>query len=321
MVEFQSMPNHWTPLVLSREVGRRPVARVLDGVPVVCFRDAKGGAAVLVDRCPHRGAPLSRGRCSEEGELICPFHAWRFDGAGRCVGTPFDGRARSSKMHAAALPNFEAGGLVWAYTGIAEEVPERPPLPVALVDGRYRGRALYRDWDAHWSRAIQTMLDVSHIPFVHPFTIGFALGRGIGRGEGFELNVDLQPRDGDAFHVEWAIRSEQGAGDAGWLTFLPPNGVIIPIPQSGAREWLLFIFCVPTEAGCSRQFVVPRRNFGARNPLLPLADQLNATVLAEDRPNVEGAEPVEVPPPGEEISVPSDAPTIAFQQYYHRTFR
>jgi len=73
-------------------------------------------------------------------------------------------------------------------------------------------------------------------------------------------------------------------------------------------------------AGRSRQIVVPRRNSRRGNPMLGLADRLNARVLYEDQANVEGLWPREVPPPGQEIPVPSDAPTLAFQHYYHHTF-
>ncbi len=320
MIRFASLPNQWTPIALGREIGRQPVSATVDDVPVVVFRGKDGGASVLVDRCPHRGARLSAGRGGPDGVLQCPFHGWRFDGLGACVGTPFDGPARSSRMHATRLPSFEAAGLVWVYTGLGEE-PARPTLHPALEDPGYVGYPLHREWDAHWSRAIQTMLDLAHIPFVHPFTIGFALGRGIGRGAQARLEVDLTEHDGGGFDARWAFEGEgTSASDSGWVTFLPPNGVVLPMPQAPPREWLLFIFCVPIEAGRSRQIVVPRRNFGRGNPLLGLADRLNARVLHEDQANVEGLWPPEVPPPGQEISVPSDAPTIAFQRYYHDTF-
>jgi len=320
MIRFASLPDQWTPIAASREVGRRPRSVVVDDVPVVVFRGKDGEASVLVDRCPHRGARLSDGRCNKDGQLQCPFHGWRFDSRGACVGTPFDGLARSSRMHATRLPSFEAAGLVWTYTGVDDE-PEQPSLHPALVDPRYSGFPLHREWNAHWSRAIQTMLDLSHIPFVHPFTIGFALGRRIGRGAEARLEVSLTEREGGGFRADWAFESAgTSASDAGWLTFLPPNGVVLPMPQAPPREWLLFVFCVPTSAGRSRQFAVPRRNFGRGNPLLGLADRLNARVLHEDRSNVEGLWPREVPPPGHEISVPSDASTIAFARYYHDTF-
>ena len=80
--------RHWWPLALRYKLGdRHPLARTLLGVPLVLFRDARGEPAVLLDRYPHRQAPLSAGRL-HEGELTRPYHGWRFDGSGRCTRVP-----------------------------------------------------------------------------------------------------------------------------------------------------------------------------------------------------------------------------------------
>ena len=65
----------------------RPLAFTLQDVPMVLFRDGSGGAAALLDRCPHRNAPLSLGRVVN-GELQCGYHGWRFDGSGQCRAVP-----------------------------------------------------------------------------------------------------------------------------------------------------------------------------------------------------------------------------------------
>ena len=63
------------------------------GRPIVVF-NLKGEFFGLLNRCPHQGAPLSRGflggllqgegpgqvRCTRLGEIIrCPWHGWEFD--------------------------------------------------------------------------------------------------------------------------------------------------------------------------------------------------------------------------------------------------
>jgi nitrite reductase/ring-hydroxylating ferredoxin subunit len=48
-----------------------------DGVRLVVVR-LDGELFALRDQCPHQGGPLGRGRL-ERGELICPWHQWRFD--------------------------------------------------------------------------------------------------------------------------------------------------------------------------------------------------------------------------------------------------
>jgi hypothetical protein len=67
--------------------------------------------------------------------------------------------------------------------------------------------------------------------------------------------------------------------------------------------------------------LVATRQFLRHNPLGWLADQFNRLVLLEDRAVVESSRPREVPPPGEEVSVASDGPTLQFRKYYFRALR
>ena len=52
----------------------------VDGVRVAIFHTADGWYAVQA-RCSHRGGPLADGLVGERS-VICPLHAFRFDGAG-----------------------------------------------------------------------------------------------------------------------------------------------------------------------------------------------------------------------------------------------
>jgi hypothetical protein len=65
--------------------------------------------------------------------------------------------------------------------------------------------------------------------------------------------------------------------------------------------------------------VVSRRNFGRFAAVPRIYDLLTPVILGEDRRNMETVWPSEVPDGGE-ISMPSDAPTIAFQRYYRKAF-
>jgi len=44
---------------------------------------------VFEDACPHRLAALSEGRIDENtGNLMCTYHGWTFDSAGKCTKIP-----------------------------------------------------------------------------------------------------------------------------------------------------------------------------------------------------------------------------------------
>jgi hypothetical protein len=216
----------------------------------------------------------------------------------------------------------ERGGLIWL-SGAPD--PHNPPplvTPPSLDAAGWYGAIVTRDWDCHWSRAIQTMLDVAHIPFVHPRSIGAAFGRALGKGGDVMLSHDLQPTEADGYRMTWKLvtRDQTNAGDAGWVEFLPPNGMSLGIPQKRAeRQSMLHIWCTPLTATTSRMIVVSQRNFG-RHALVPkIYNLLTPVILGEDRRNMETVWPSEVPQSGE-VSMPSDAPTIAFQKYYRRVF-
>ena len=50
---------------------------LVDGLPLVVVH-LDGELLALSGRCPHQGGPLARGTL-ENGQLICPWHQWRFD--------------------------------------------------------------------------------------------------------------------------------------------------------------------------------------------------------------------------------------------------
>jgi nitrite reductase/ring-hydroxylating ferredoxin subunit len=50
----------------------------LKGEKICVTRTAKGAYAVQ-DRCPHNGASLSKGFCTEKNEIVCPLHRYSYD--------------------------------------------------------------------------------------------------------------------------------------------------------------------------------------------------------------------------------------------------
>ena len=78
----------------------KPLAAMILGEPLVFFRTAAGRVVALEDRCVHRLAPLSLGRC--EGDHIrCMYHGLKFDADGKCVEIP--GQELIPAMEAALL--------------------------------------------------------------------------------------------------------------------------------------------------------------------------------------------------------------------------
>ncbi len=167
LVSVVRLPHSWFILCTSRELGQRPLARTLQGVPLVLFRDAQGKAAALVDRCPHRNVPLSLGRVVN-GQLQCGYHGWRFDAAGQCraipglVGEP-EARSRCAASHATR----EQEGFVWVYSTPGVE-PTSEPYRFPLLEERGYStvrRTLRAKGSLH--ALLENTLDVPHTSFLH----------------------------------------------------------------------------------------------------------------------------------------------------------
>ena len=74
----------WTPICRLDEIpvlGSRRVARER-GLDVAVFRNDAGEVFALLDRCPHRGGPLSQGIVFGTS-VACPLHNWTI---GLCTG-------------------------------------------------------------------------------------------------------------------------------------------------------------------------------------------------------------------------------------------
>ncbi len=150
----------WFPLAWDQP-WRRPLRIELWGRPVVVFRDEEGKPAALEDRCPHRGMPLSSGRC-DQGGIRCAYHGWRFDRDGRCVEIPALNRAESHRR-VPRYPVRTGGGLVWIYSQADTEPDEAPPVP---HEGG-RPLRLEADFEAGVPLVLENILDVPHTAYVH----------------------------------------------------------------------------------------------------------------------------------------------------------
>ncbi len=153
----------------------RLLSRTLLDTPLVFFRSADGAVASLADRCPHRFAPLSKGRlCDGGASLQCPYHGLRFDSTGACVHNP---HSKGSIPKAARVESYaavERHGLLWWWAGIstlADEslIPDYREFANAPPDATIRG---YLPTDCHYELLVDNILDLTHADYLHAGTLG-----------------------------------------------------------------------------------------------------------------------------------------------------
>jgi nitrite reductase (NADH) small subunit len=85
----------WVEVGRLSDIPRRGARRVsLGGVPMAIFRTADDEVFALVDRCPHRGGPLSEGIVSDKS-VTCPLHNWVIELPTGCARAPDEGSTKA----------------------------------------------------------------------------------------------------------------------------------------------------------------------------------------------------------------------------------
>jgi phenylpropionate dioxygenase-like ring-hydroxylating dioxygenase large terminal subunit len=288
--------NFWYAVELASKLKRgQVVAVVWWKTSIAIYRDDAGNVSALEDRCAHRQLPLSCGRV-EGSRLVCQYHGWKYDGAGRCVEISHElgkGRDKLPKIGIRSYPVKERYGLIWVFPGdpaLAESVPlpEVPelsgpkPWPVIPIDITI---------GAHFSMIVENVCDFNHAylhrnkePFVDPKLVEC-------RRSGDTINVTYQTSFGKSLIARLA--SENGGKGLDriklWYQY-PYQGsdilgkylhwlFMLPIDEKTTRCFFLFLFG-PIEIPFLR-WTIPR-------PLKPLALKLAnmlyvEPLLAEDK--------------------------------------
>ena len=105
--------NQWKKICLVNEIpvlGSRRVSRA-QGLDVAVFRNDVDAVFALLDRCPHKGGPLSQGIVFGES-VACPLHNWTIDLNGGCAKAPDEGCTPKFAVHVAdGAVHLDAGEL------------------------------------------------------------------------------------------------------------------------------------------------------------------------------------------------------------------
>lgn len=175
--------QHWHVGCASIQLEQRPVAARVFDQKIVLFRDEAGVARALLDRCCHRGLPLSLGRV-ESGRMECGFHGWQYEGDGRCVRVPSQPPERAiPRGHCVrSFPCTEKDGYVWVWVGDGPAAPAGlAPSFAALANGGWvQGSRTVR---CHYLRALEIVFDADHLFFAHPGHFATLLSKRFGMTE------------------------------------------------------------------------------------------------------------------------------------------
>lgn len=162
--------NVWYQAAWSSELEAGPLARTILDTPILIYRTADGIAALL-DRCPHRFAPLSAGRI-ENGVAVCGYHGLGYDSSGKCVLNPHS--AITSAMRVESYAAVERHTAIWIWMGEASAAdPARIP-DLSFIDRTPETARieLYMYTAAGYRLLTDNIMDLSHADYLHPSSLG-----------------------------------------------------------------------------------------------------------------------------------------------------
>lgn len=182
---------------------------------IVLFRDQKGKACALEDRCLHRTVQLSKGRLVN-GHLQCGYHGWVYDGSGEVTHIPSEGpEIITKKKCAKRYEVIEQDDFIYVRINSNPEFETKPfPMPHYKNKG-YTTIRLQNTFENNVTNCAENFVDIPHTTFVHPK---------IFRDAGNEkLEADVERNNG---HVKVTYLGEKkNFGIFSW--FLNPKGLEI----------------------------------------------------------------------------------------------
>lgn len=160
--------NIWYVAGHSEELDTAPIGRIYLNEPVLIYRAESGAIIAMDDRCPHRLAPLSRGKVIGEN-IQCPYHGLQFDGTGHCVKMPMRGNVPPRATLRTYLV-VDRHSLLWIWMGDQEranpdlipDFSDRDDPSIGWFTGTLHAKANYQ-------LMIDNLLDLTHAEFLHPF--------------------------------------------------------------------------------------------------------------------------------------------------------
>lgn len=305
--------EYWHPVAWTEEVQDDAIFAftLLDEDIVVC---RVGGELVsFSDLCVHRGTPMSLGTI-EGNRLVCCYHGWEYDAAGKCTRIPsipddhpIPKRACLTRYQAA-----ERYGLVWVCMSDSPRapIPECPLFEDPDYEQVFRNRWI---WYCGAARGTENFFDQAHFAFVHAGILGSPSNPGvenavISREEEIlyaEVNVPA-----DKTHAVSYVRD---------YTVFRPFCIYQHKRETDDRIEAYMNVCTPNSASKTTRFMMIVRNFDpeeGREDTLSIENFSNL-VTFQDQEIVERQRPEELPLDlSEELHLKGpDAIAVAYRRF------
>ncbi|HWO84588.1 MAG TPA: Rieske 2Fe-2S domain-containing protein [Solirubrobacterales bacterium] len=302
----------WQPVARLEDLKDGPQRAVLLGEPLAVFLTESGEAAVVADRCAHRGALLSMGKVCGES-IQCPYHGWEWSGEGACTRIPSlaDQRQIPPLARIPSYPVQVQWGLVW--TTLEEPLTGVPDVPWFDEESWTWGHGEPFELPVAFGLMIENFRDVSHFAFVHQATLGV---------QPAEIEPLLPERDGLEVTMRRDMKWGEGASDAwgslremGYHTIAPNFTSARMFTDDGERCLLHAARAISATESAHYWIEAGLENFDRER--LEKVIAYDAGIYAEDVAVLSKVTPPELPlDPSAEVHTPADRFTLAYRQAY-----
>ncbi|MGH8682652.1 MAG: Rieske 2Fe-2S domain-containing protein [Burkholderiales bacterium] len=192
-----TLRRFWYPVIPVSHLEDGPKPFTLLAERIVVWKDGDGQLSALEDRCCHRTAALSRGYY-DGGMLVCGYHGWSYDRAGKCVRIP---QLQRDRVPESARVRSYAARERYGYAWVC--LDEAPLLGIPEIeewdDPAFRRiPQFYEVWRCAGLRLMENSFDNAHVNFVHRGTFGDPRDAGETRFElfaepyGFRTRTEFQ---------------------------------------------------------------------------------------------------------------------------------
>jgi carbazole 1,9a-dioxygenase len=157
--------NHWYPMLLSKDLGDKPVGVTILGENLLVLR-SYGQVFAVQDRCEHRGARFSaRPECFAEGRITCWLHGFTYDVRD---GTLVDILSAPNnfiigRLQLKTYPVREAQGLIFVFIGDIEPVPLDDDVQPSFLDADMVVEGISQVVNSNWRVGCENGNDGTHI--------------------------------------------------------------------------------------------------------------------------------------------------------------
>lgn len=173
--------------------------RTIAETPLLFWRDENGEPQALLDRCPHRYAPLSLGQ-RVVGGVQCGYHGIAFGGDGACISNPHG--PLISALKTPAFPVIDRHKIIWVWMGETAQadatlIPDLSFADRAPAAAYSRG---YLPTLAGHQLISDNILDLTHADYLHANTLG--------GGSVTRARPVIEERPGGQVFIEWPANNE-----------------------------------------------------------------------------------------------------------------